>query len=231
LGITVIAETLEENLARIRDGIDRACARVARETRTVRLVAVSKTVSREDAAMAAAAGIRDFGENYVRELREKRPAAPDATWHFVGTLQTNTARHVAELADFVHGIGPGKAVERLARRAEASGKTLPVLLQVDFTGERAGIAPEHVGALADDVGSLKGVALAGLMTLPPMPERPEDARPYFRRLRELGEEVRRTHPGAVELSMGMSLDYEVAVEEGATMVRIGTALFGERPLG
>ncbi len=217
------------NLATIRERMERACDRAGRDPRGVRLVAASKTVEAEAVGWVHEVGVADFGENYVQELRAKREAAPNATWHFIGTLQSHTAHHVAELADVVETLAPGRALRRLARRAAERGRTLPALIEVDFTGERTGISPEAVSGFADEVVATPGLELAGLMTLPPMPEIPEDTRPVFRRLRELLARVADRFPSAVELSMGMSLDYEAAVEEGATMVRIGTALFGDRP--
>ena len=216
------------NLATIREGIARACERAGRDAAGVRLVAASKTVPAEAVRWVHEAGVADFGENYVQELREKRGAVPDATWHFIGTLQSHTAHHVAELADVVETLTPGKAAVRLARRAAERGRRLPALIEVDFTAERTGVAPVDCAAFADEVAEMEGLEVVGLMTLPPMPKTPEDTRPYFRRLRALLEEVAARHPGVAELSMGMSTDYEVAVEEGATMVRVGTALFGER---
>ena len=222
-------ENLIENLASIREGIAHACDRCGRDLRTVTLVAASKTVPAETIAWAREAGVRDFGENYVKELRLKAEAVADVRWHFLGTLQSHTAQHVADVADVVHTLAPGSAAAKLARRAADRGRVIPSLIEVDFTEERTGIAPDAVDAFAGEIGATPGLVLAGLMTLPPIPATPEDARPYFAQLRELGERLRERHPAAVELSMGMSLDYEVAVEEGATMVRIGTALFGERP--
>jgi len=216
------------NLATIREGIVRACERAGRDAAGVRLVAASKTVPAEAVRWVCDAGVADFGENYVPELREKRGAVPEATWHFIGTLQSHTAHHVAELADVVETLTPGKAAVRLARRAAERGRCLPALIEVDFTAERTGVAPAHCATFADELAEMEGLEVVGLMTLPPMPETPEDTRPYFRRLRALLEEVAARHPGVSELSMGMSMDYEVAVEEGATMVRVGTALFGER---
>lgn len=217
-----------ENLARIRAGIGRACDRSDRDPAGVRLVAVAKTVPLEVVRWVRDAGVTDIGENYVKEIIAKRSAVPGTTWHFVGTLQTHTAHHVAANADVVHTLTPGGAVARLARRAHQQGRRLPALIEVDFTGARAGLDPDAVDAFADEVAATDGLEIAGLMTLPPMPEVPEDARPFFRRLRDMGEGLRGRHPLAAELSMGMSMDYEVAIEEGATMVRIGTALFGER---
>jgi hypothetical protein len=218
-----------DNLESVRRRIAAACERAGREQDSVRLVAVGKTVEPEALRWVRAEGVEDLGENYVRELRAKREEVPGATWHFIGTLQASGAHHVADLADVVETVVPGKAMARLARRAAEGGRTLPALVEVDFTGERAGVAPEDVLAACDEVAAAGGLALRGLMTLPPLTPTAGEARPYFRRLRALLREVADRHPEAEELSMGMSLDYEVAVEEGATMVRIGTALFGTRP--
>lgn len=226
---TSAQDDLAANLARIQSGIEAACERSGRDPAGVRLVAATKSVPPEVICSAREAGITEFGENYVQDLGNKREAAPDATWHFIGTLQSHTAHRVAELADVVQTLAPGRGALRLARRAAERGRRIPVLIEVDFTGGRTGVAPDSCEAFADEVADMAGVELVGLMTLPPLPESPEAARPYFGRLRELLTRVAVGHPGAVELSMGMSIDYQVAVEEGATMVRIGTALFGERP--
>jgi PLP dependent protein len=222
-------EAVLANLARVREGIARACDRSGRDPAAVRLVAASKAVPADAVRWAHEGGVEDFGENYVRELEAKRDAFAGPRWHFIGTLQSHTAHRVADLADVVQTLSPGNAVGRLARRAAQRGRRMPALIEVDFTGERTGVAPEGCMAFADEVSATEGLELRGLMTLPPLPKAPEDTRPYFIRLRELLAKVRANHPQAVELSMGMSMDYEVAVEEGATMVRVGTALFGERP--
>jgi len=222
-------EAVLANLARVREGIARACDRSGRDPAAVRLVAASKAVPADAVRWAHEGGVEDFGENYVRELEEKRAAVGGARWHFIGTLQSHTAHRVADLADVVQTLSAGKAVGRLARRAAQRGRRIPALIEVDFTGERTGVAPEGCAAFADEVSATDGLELRGLMTLPPLPQTPEDTRPYFIRLRALLAKVGATHPQAVELSMGMSMDYEAAVEEGATMVRVGTALFGERP--
>ena len=222
-------DTVLANLATVRAGIERACVLAGRDPSGVRIVAAGKTVEPEALRWVREGGVEDFGENYVQELRAKREAMTDATWHFIGTLQSHTAHHVAELAAVVETLAPGKAWGRLARRAVERGRTLRALIEVDFSGGRTGVPPEDVAGFADEVARVEGLELVGLMTLPPLPETAEDARPYFRRLRALLAEVAERHPEARELSMGMSLDYGVAVEEGATMIRIGTALFGERP--
>jgi pyridoxal phosphate enzyme (YggS family) len=205
-----------------------ACRRAGRSPDAVRLVAASKSVPVDRVRAAAAAGVEDFAENYARELAEKAPEVP-ARWHFLGKLQRGTVRHVADLADVVHTAEPGGAVEALARRAIDSGRALDVLIQVDFTGRRQGTHPEDLDAFAERLHGSDGVRLTGLMTLPPLADDPEASRAYFVRLREQRERLSERFAGVAELSMGMSGDYEVAIEEGATMVRIGTALFGRRP--
>lgn len=222
-------ETVLRNLAEIREGIGEAARASGRAAGEVRLVAIGKTVPAEVVSWVIEAGVGDVGENYVKELAEKREQLGGGTWHYVGSLQRHTAHLVAEESDVVHTLAPGRATERLSRRAEGAGKRMPSLIQVDFTGARNGASPEEVAALADEVEELPGLELAGLMTLPPMPEGPEDTRPYFARLRDLRDGLADTHPGLHELSMGMSLDFRAAIEEGATMVRVGTALFGARP--
>lgn len=226
--MTATHEETLENLRELREGIGHACEKAERDPSTVRLVAASKTVPLEHMRWVHEAGVTDFGENYVQELRAKRPELPAARWHFIGTLQTGSAHHVAALADVVQTVAGGRATDRLARRVAQAGRAVDVLIEVDFTGERTGVPPERTQELADRIVSLEGLRLIGLMTLPPMPERPEDARPFFVRLRDLRDRIRERHPEVLELSMGMSLDYQVALEEGATMVRVGTALFGPR---
>ena len=223
------SDDLLERLTTIHERIASACARAGRSAGSVRLVAAAKGVGVDTLRAAVAAGVTDVGENYVQELGAMRAAVEGVTWHFIGTLQSGTATHVAELADVVETVVPGRAADRLARRAAGYGRELPVLLEVDFAQRGTGVPPERVEEAADALGSTEGLRLWGLMTLPPMPQIADEARPFFRRLRELRDGLVERHPHARELSMGMSLDYEVAIEEGATMVRIGTALFGARP--
>jgi PLP dependent protein len=218
-------------VAQVRRRIEAACARSDRSPDSVRLIAVTKTVPAEAVVAGHRAGLRDFGENRATELAGKRDALQglDATWHFLGALQTGTIRHVADHADVVHSAEPGRAMERLARRVSHDGRTMPVLLEVDFTGVRRGVAPEDVPDAASTVAGVRGIRLVGLMTIAPQTPDPEGARPSFRRLRELRDGLAERFPDAVELSMGMSFDYAIGVEEGATMVRVGTAIFGPRP--
>jgi PLP dependent protein len=218
---------LREATASVRSGIRSACLRSGRDEGEVLLVAVTKTVSVELIEAAQAEGLKDFAENYASELADKAPRV-EATWHFIGKLQRGTAHRVADHADVVHSAEPGRAIMRLASRAASGGKVLRCLLQVDFTGQRQGVEPEEAEAAVQSLASRDGIDLVGLMTLPPWTGDPEATRPYFARLRALRDRIREAHPRVVELSMGMSGDYEVAVEEGATMVRVGTALFGPR---
>jgi PLP dependent protein len=224
------ADEIASNLGSVRDRLADAATDAGRDPADVRLIAVTKTVPAASVRHAIAAGATDLGENYVTELREKRPAldVPGVRWHYIGPLQSSTAHRVADLADVVHTVAGERAVRRLAGRAVRNGRTVEALIEVDFTGGRAGVGPEDVPAAADRVAALEGIRLRGLMTIAPPTPDAEGARPWFRRLRELRDALRERHPDVLDLSMGMSLDFQVAVQEGATMVRIGTALFGTR---
>lgn len=228
--VSAHAEEIASNLDTVRRRLADAAVDASRDPAAVRLIVVTKTVPVATIRDAIAAGARDLGENYVNELREKRPAIedPEVRWHFIGALQSSTAQHVADLADVVHTVAGERAARRLAGRAARDGRTLDALLEVDFTTERAGLSPEAVPGAAELLASLEGVHLRGLMTIAPLTPDAEGARPWFRRLRELRDTLRERHPDVLDLSMGMSLDYQVAVQEGATMVRIGTAVFGAR---
>jgi pyridoxal phosphate enzyme (YggS family) len=221
-------ESVRSAIARVRSGISSACRRSGRDPREVLLVAVTKTVPVRVIEVARDEGLADFAENYANELAAKASAV-DATWHFIGRLQRGTVPRVAEFAQVVHSGEPGRALERLAARAVSTGKLIRCLLQVDFAGRGQGVPPGETASAVEACASLEGVRLEGLMTLPPWTGDPEATRPFFERLRALRDQLRGTHPELAELSMGMSGDYEVAVEEGATMVRVGTALFGSRP--
>lgn len=221
-------EDVAANIATIRRTISRACDRVNRDPEDVLIVAAAKTVRPEVVRWAVEAGVTSVGQNYVKELRRSHDQVPGARWHYIGALQTNTAHHVAAFADVVETLAGERATERLARRADQAGRTIEAMIEVDFTGRRSGVPAERVPAFADHVASLRGLRLRGLMTIAPLDVEPSAARPWFGRLREMRDRIRDEHPDVVDLSMGMSLDYEAAVEEGATMVRIGTALFGPR---
>lgn len=214
-------------ISAVRARIEAACRRAGRIAEEVTLIGATKSVPVEAIRDAHAAGLGDFAENYVKELVAKSAAVP-ARWHFIGRLQTGTVSRVAELADVVHSAEPGRGLSKLSGRAESAGRTVPCLAQVDFTGRRQGAGPEDMPAFLEGTCDLKGIRLVGLMTVPPFTKDPEGARPFFRRLRELREELVPVWPDLQELSMGMSADFEIAVEEGATMVRVGTAIFGPR---
>ena len=223
-------DQIAANVQRVRERLDEAAHAAGRDPGEVLLVAVTKTVDVDAIRAAVAAGVTDLGENYVAELREKRPALTDAAvrWHYIGALRSGTAHHVADLADVVETLAAERSARRLAGRAARQGRQLDALLEIDFTGERAGVDPDDAKAAVALLSGLEGIRLRGLMTIAPLGDTPEDARPWFRRLRELRDRLREGAPDVLDLSMGMSLDYAVAVQEGATMVRIGTAVFGAR---
>jgi pyridoxal phosphate enzyme (YggS family) len=216
-------------IVRVRESIDRACARAGRDPSTVQLVAVSKAHPEEAVRAAYAAGLRVFGENYAQELAHKASALSDLSdihWRFIGHLQRNKIKLIERARATVDTVDSIRLAEAVSSRAAAKGVDVELLLQVNVGGEaqKSGCMPEEVPALVDAVRALPNVDLRGLMTVAPHFDDPEDTRPIFAALRELAE----AH-SLPELSMGMTHDLEPAVEEGATMLRIGTALFGPRP--
>ena len=214
------------NLARVRERIARAAERAGRRPADVLLIGVSKTVDVARIRAAVAAGVTALGENRVQEAKAKiAELGRAATWHLIGHLQTNKVKDALELFDVIHSLDRLELARELERRAAARGQVVEALLQVNVAAEpsKGGVGPDAVSEALDVVGKLAHVRVRGLMTIPPEVERAEDARPWFRRLRELAE-----RHSLSELSMGMSGDFEVAVEEGATMVRVGTAIFGPR---
>ena len=232
------ASDFRARAAEVLSRIERAARRAGRDPAGVTLVAVSKTHPAPLVREAAAAGLRDFGENRVQEaegkMAELRGEAPALRWHLIGALQANKARRAARLFDLIHSVDSAALVTRLERVCAEEGRaSLDVLLQVDLAGEatKGGAGEAELPALLEALARCERVSCRGLMILPPFFEDAERVRPFFRRLRELRDELRGRGAfgrGAGELSMGMSHDYEVAVEEGATLVRVGTALFGER---
>lgn len=229
---------IAERVAAVRERIARAAERASRPPGSVTLVAVSKTHPAEAVREAFAAGVLHFGENRLQEAERKLSSLEDlhragARWHLVGHLQGNKARKATALFDRVHSLDGALLAERLDRAAAEQGKVLEALVQVDLAGEatKFGLEPELLLPLLESLRDRPALRAVGLMALPPFFDDPEGARPYFRRLRELRDRAldRGLLRGA-ELSMGMSHDLEVAVEEGATLVRVGTALFGERPV-
>jgi len=222
-----------EALARVRERIEAACSRSRRDPASVLLVAVSKTFPVEAIEALLRCGHTVFGENRVQEALPKIEAlAGRARWHLVGHLQRNKARHAVGAFEMIHSLDGVELAKEIDRRARARGIVQPALLQVNVAREETkhGIGEEAIAETLDAVLELPAVELRGFMTIPPPVEDPEDARGWFARLREVRDAAeRRTGRRLPDLSMGMSSDFEVAVEEGATLVRVGTALFGDRP--
>jgi pyridoxal phosphate enzyme (YggS family) len=231
--------SIADNIAEIRKRISRAAARVRRNADSVTLMAVSKTIEAERIKEAHAAGLRVFGENRVQEFEGKSPVLSelkDAEWHLIGHLQSNKAKKAAELFHAVDSVDSVRLAEKLNQAAAESNKKLDVLIEIKVGQEesKAGIpldSPELENLLLA-ARQLANLQIRGLMTVPPFTENPEGARPYFRLLRDLRDQIAARKLPAIQmdiLSMGMSHDFEVAIEEGSTCVRVGTAIFGARP--
>jgi hypothetical protein len=228
-------EGFSARLAAVRERLADAARRSGRDPGNVRLVAVSKTVEPERVREAIRCGVTTFGESRVQEARRKIPeVGPGAAWHLVGHLQRNKAKEAVRLFDLVHSVDSAELLRDLDRHAGAAGKRLEVLIQVDLAGEatKHGVREEGIPDLLSAARGLEAVRPVGLMVLPPYDPDPEKSRPYFRRLADLAARIGAgSHENVAmrELSMGMTEDFEVAIEEGATLVRVGRALFGERP--
>jgi pyridoxal phosphate enzyme (YggS family) len=230
--------SIAENTARVRDRIEKAAARAGRAGEDVALMAVSKTVGPQPIHEAYQAGIQRFGENRVQEFARKAEALRDlrdAEWHMIGHLQSNKAFHAAELFAAVDSVDSLKLAEKLNSSAAKLGKRLPILIEINIGGEvgKSGMAPEsrQLDELLRAAPRLEYVEIRGLMTVPPFTDDSEGARFFFRKMRELRDQLATwglSKVGMETLSMGMSHDFEVAIEEGATCVRVGTAIFGER---
>jgi len=225
--------SIAENLDRIRQRVASACRRSGRSVEEIAVVAVSKTFSADAIGSAYELGLRHFGENRVQEWESKLPklSAPDAAFHLIGHLQGNKARRAANLFHRIDSVDSLALAQKLDSAAREERKKLPVLIEVHLSGEvsKNGISESELSALAEKVGEFPDLELLGLMTVPPYFEDARLARPYFRKLRELRYELaRRIGSPLPSLSMGMSHDFEIAIEEGATEIRIGQALFGER---
>ena len=227
--------TIQERLEAIIERIDAATRRSGRDPGSVRLVAVSKTVGVGQVEAALNAGVRILGENYVQEAREKYDRLGHRTvqWHFIGHLQSNKAKYAVRMFDLIHSVDSFKLARELDKRARRLGKIQNILIQVNVAEEatKSGVSVSATIELIQNIRTLSNVAVKGLMTMPPYFNAPERVRPFFRRLLHMREDVQSASiPGVSlsELSMGMTGDFEVAIEEGATLVRIGTAIFGER---
>ena len=231
----MIMETdISSNVSLIRQRMEVACSRCGRDPRSVRLMAVSKTVTPERIRQALDAGVTLLGENYVQEAREKIPTVGHAAeWHMIGHLQTNKVKYVVNLFDWIHSVDRLELARELDKRAGQNNRRLNVLIEVNVSGEesKSGIEATEVLELVRQISLLSHINLCGLMTMPPYSDHPENSRPYFQALRKLRDDISAANiPGICmdELSMGMTDDFEVAIEEGATIIRVGRAIFGNR---
>jgi len=227
--------TVTANIERIRNAIADAAVRSGRKVSDIRLMAVTKTVDDDRIMEAIEAGVDIIGESYVQEAKRKIEKMGRACeWHMIGYLQSNKAKYVVRLFDMIHSVDRMDLAVELDRRSKAADQVMKILIEVNVSGEetKSGIPLIESVQLIRDIAALNNLSIQGLMTMPPWFDDPEDARPYFAALRELRDRVIDENIARVEmreLSMGMSGDYEVAVEEGATIVRVGRSIFGERP--
>jgi hypothetical protein len=223
--------TIRENLSRVRERIERAAQKAGRAPEEINLVAVSKTVEVARIKEAIEAGVSILGENYVQEAQKKIEVLGEpVSWHFIGHLQSNKARYAVRLFDVIHSIDSIPLAEELNRKVEQPDRVIKVMIEVNLSKEatKFGTDEERVLNLAKRIQSLSHLSLEGLMTMPPYFDLPEMSRPYYVALRELEDRMIKERIPLKELSMGMSNDFEIAIEEGATYVRIGTAIFGPR---
>lgn len=229
------ADEVQGRLDGVRKRIESACARAGRDVSGVRVVAVAKGFGPDAVREAADAGLEVIGESKVQEARQKIPLCPGGLeWHLVGHLQTNKVREAVHWFRMIHSVDSEKLMDAVDKAASAAAVETPVCIEVNVSGERSkfGVPPDALDGLLEHSRGLTSVEVVGLMTVPPFTPDPEEARPFFRALRERRDACRERHGIELnELSMGMSNDFEVAVEEGATMVRLGTVLFGERKAG
>ena len=228
-------DILKERLARVEERIRNAAQACRRPADDVRLIAVSKTIPAEIVQQAIEAGVSDLGENYIQEAREKIDSLArfPVNWHFIGHLQSNKAKYAVRMFDLIHSVDSLKLSKELDRHARLNDKIQSVLVQVNVAKEesKSGIYVEDTLRLVTEISRLENIAVKGLMTMPPIFNAPEKVRPYFAELRRLRDKIKaEAIPNVAmdELSMGMTGDFEAAIAEGATMVRIGTAIFGDR---
>ncbi len=228
---------VRENLAEVERRIQAACERAGRERAQVRLIAVSKTKPVELLTEAYEAGSRDFGENKPQEIKEKYPQLPsDIRWHMIGHLQRNKIKYVIDKVCMIHSVESVRLAEAISEEAGKRGIVMPVLVEVNVAGEESkfGVRPEETEAFVREICRFPNIRVEGLMTIAPFTENAEDNRIFFRKLRNLYVDIKAKNIDNVNmcnLSMGMTGDYEVAIEEGATMVRVGTGIFGARSYG
>lgn len=224
----------KKRLENVKDRINKAAFKCGRDPESIHLVAVSKTISTNRVREAIMAGVTTLGENYVQEARDKFNVLGTfpVSWHFIGHLQSNKAKYAVRLFDLIHSVDTLKLAHELNKQANKVNKIQDVLIQINISKEpsKSGSDIQNAANLIKDIVLLENLSVKGLMAMPPFFNNPEKARPYFTALRVLRDQIQEVFPGVVlnELSMGMTGDFEVAIEEGATLVRIGTAIFGER---
>jgi pyridoxal phosphate enzyme (YggS family) len=226
---------LKQRLEQIKERIRKACESCSRDADSVRLVAVSKTIAAGTVKEAIEAGVTVLGENYIQEAREKFNTLVQypVSWHFIGHLQSNKAKYAVRLFDLIHSVDSFKLARELDKQAKKLDKIQRILVQVNIGAEdtKSGISADEAPGLISEISRLENLSIRGLMTMPPYFYQPEKVKPFFAALRELRDRIKAQalpNVSLEELSMGMTGDFEVAIEEGATLVRIGTAIFGER---
>ena len=226
---------IAENIEQLKQTIRETCFRCKRKPSDVLVLAVTKTFAADKIREARAAGLEDFGENYAQELNEKRQQLqePGIRWHFIGHLQSNKVKYIADFIHLIHSVDNLRVAEEINKRAERAKRTVDILLEVHTTDEatKFGVLPEQTLALAEGISSLANVRVNGLMTMGPFSDNPNDSRPSFQTLVQLQQKIEKEGIPNItmrHLSMGMTHDFQVAIEEGATIVRIGTAIFGPR---
>ncbi|GJM16636.1 MAG: UPF0001 protein [Thermodesulfobacteriota bacterium] len=226
---------LESNIKDINQRIKEAAQRAGRDPSKIKLVAVTKRVEVKRVKQALDLGINTFGENYAQEFRDKSKMLSEQidsqiNWHFIGQLQKNKVKYIIGKVELVHSLDSLSVAKEINKRAESLEITVPVLIEVDTSGEesKGGIFPANLKEFLSELDKFSSIKVCGLMTMPPYFNNVEMARPYFVKLRELRDELVNSFPDLKELSMGMSGDFEIAIEEGATIIRVGSAIFGER---
>jgi PLP dependent protein len=223
---------IAQNIENINRRIAKACEKSGRKQEDVTLIAVSKTVGAESIRQGLVAGILDFGENYIQELREKHDAISDlpVRWHFIGHLQTNKVKYITGWIQMIHAVDSLRLAEEISKYAQRANRNIDILVEVNTSKEESkfGVTVEEAPKLVHALSGLENITVSGLMTMGPFSYDPEDSRESFRTLRRLRDSLETEVHKLPVLSMGMSNDFEIAIEEGATMLRIGTAIFGQR---
>ena len=225
---------MEENLIKIKKNIQIACEKTGRKLEDIQIIAVTKTIQldvlQQNLPMFLNHGITVFGENRVQEMLEKQPNIKDIQWHMIGNLQRNKVKYIVDKVTMIHSLDSLKLAAEINRISQREGVIMDTLIEVNIAGEdsKHGVAPDQVISLAKECLELSNVKIKGLMTVAPYVDDPEDNRVHFQNMYDLSQKLRKIAPEADQISMGMTGDYAVAIEQGATMVRIGTGIFGER---